>query len=260
MKNYPYQKKILIFIFFIPVIFFVSCDKSLIKEKKELLIYCGITMIKPMLEIKNIIEKQENCKITITKGGSGSLLKSIIYNKVGDLFLPGVDKYIIKAEKDNLIQSTVFVGYNRAAIFVQKGNPKNITSDLSNFLRDDLYIIIGNPETGSIGKETKQIFEKKRIFEGVKNNARQLTTDSKLLFRELKSKVADLTINWYAIYTDRNNDQFVDTLPINEEFAEKKKLVLGLLKTSDEQDLAKIFMNYAASKEGAEIFKRYGFY
>ncbi|MGD9212194.1 MAG: substrate-binding domain-containing protein, partial [Desulfobacteraceae bacterium] len=67
-----------------------SCSKQEAhKTEKELLVYCGITMIKPISEIAGKIEQQHSCKITITKGGSGNLLQSIKVNQVGDLYLPG---------------------------------------------------------------------------------------------------------------------------------------------------------------------------
>jgi molybdate transport system substrate-binding protein len=47
-------------------LFLISCKKN--KEStrtKELLIYCGITMVNPISDIARIIEKQEDCKILI---------------------------------------------------------------------------------------------------------------------------------------------------------------------------------------------------
>ncbi|MCP3672453.1 MAG: ABC transporter substrate-binding protein [Gammaproteobacteria bacterium] len=64
-----------------PVIF----DEPVVDARKELLIYCGITMIQPMSEIASIIERQEGVKISIIKGGSGNLLRSIRFNAAGDL-------------------------------------------------------------------------------------------------------------------------------------------------------------------------------
>jgi molybdate transport system substrate-binding protein len=62
-----------------------GCIKTTKQAGRELVIYCGITMIRPMVEIAAIIKKQEGCKIVLTKGGSGNLLKSIRINGVGDL-------------------------------------------------------------------------------------------------------------------------------------------------------------------------------
>ncbi len=229
-------------------------------KKEELLIYCGITMIKPMSEIASLIEEQEDCKIVITKGGSGNLLKSIRTNQVGDLYLPGSDSYIKTAVEEGLVTDTVFVGYNKAAMMVQKGNPKEISAELDNLTDQAYYVVIGNPESGSIGRESKKILEKKGIFEEVQSNARQLTTDSKDLILVLKNKEADLVVNWYATSTWPENEPYVDVLPIDEEYAQKKRLVIGLLDSSKQPDIARRFMEYAASEKGQAIFRKYGLY
>ena len=49
-------------------------------------------------------------------------------------------------------------------------------------------------------------------------------------------------------------------LSIDEKYATKKKLVLGLLKTSKYPGIARRFMEYAASDKGRDLFKRYGLY
>lgn len=227
---------------------------------KELLIYCGITMIRPMTEIAEIIETQENCKIIVTKGGSGNLLKAININKVGDLYLPGSDSYIKKCVTDGLVTDTVFVGYNKAAIMVQKGNPKKITADLDNLTNKDYIVVIGNPNSGSIGRETKKILDKKGIFRAVEENVQQLTTDSKDLFFVLKDKQADVVINWYAVATWPENEPYVDVVPIAAEYASKNTLVIGLLSMSRYPDIARKIMDYAASEKGHRIFNKYGLY
>ena len=70
--------------------------------KKELVIYCGITMTRPMAEIAAIIEQETGSTIKIIKGGSGNLLKSILHNEVGDMYLPGSDKYFETIEENTL--------------------------------------------------------------------------------------------------------------------------------------------------------------
>jgi molybdate transport system substrate-binding protein len=239
---------------------FAACENQTEKEKtpKELLIYCGITMIRPMTKIANIIEKQENCKIIITKGGSGNLLKSIKANKMGDLYLPGSDSYIKTCLKENLVSKSALVGHNIAQMMVQKGNPKSITPDLENLLNPEYYVVLGNPQSGSIGRETKKILDKKGIFNKAMANARLLTTDSKDLIKMLKNKEADLVINWYATSVWPENKPYVDVLKINPRYVEPKKLVLGILKTSKYPEIAEKFLNYASSEKGRAIFAEFG--
>ncbi len=236
-----------------------ACEKA-VPEEKELLVYCGITMIEPMTEIARIIEKEQNCRIVLIKDGSGNLLRSIRANMVGDLFLPGSEGYLVTAREEGLVAESVPVGFNKAALMVQKGNPKRITADLENLTKGDYYVVIGNANSGSIGRETKKILEKKGIYERVLENAKRLTTDSKDLTVVLKNGEADLVINWYATAVWPENRPHIDVLPIDEAYAEKKKLVLGLLATSRHPQIARRFMELAASEEGRRIFDRHGFY
>lgn len=239
-----------------------GCSKT--KEEaasgKELLIYCGITMIRPMSEIAAIVEKQENCKIKITKGGSGNLLKSILYNKTGDLYLPGSKKYfnIIETQHKGLVTKKVMVGHNIAVIMVQKGNPKRITADLSNLADNNYGVVIGNPDSGSIGKETKNILQSRGIFESVIKNVMSLTTDSKDLTKAIKNKEADIVISWYAASTWDDNPTYIDIIRIDSKYAKTKKLAIGLLKFSRHPDIAKKIMSLAASAQGKKIFSKYG--
>ena len=226
----------------------------------ELLIYCGITMHAPMSEIAKIIEEREHCRILITKDGSGNLLSAIESSGVGDLFLPGSEGYMNTCLEKGLVSDTVLVGYNKAAMMVQKGNPKQITADLHHLVNPAYVVVLGSPETGSIGKETKRILDKKGIFDEAIAMAHMLTTDSKDLVRVLKDKEADIVVNWYATSTWSENVEYIDALPIDEQYAEKKKLVLGLLKSSRRPEIARKFMEFASSEEGHALFEKYGLY
>jgi molybdate transport system substrate-binding protein len=219
-----------------------------------------MTMIQPMSQIASIIEQRENVKISILKGGSGDLFDAIRFNQIGDLYLPGSESYIEQSIAEGLVSRTVHVGYNKAAIMVREGNPKSVPSSLDALKNPDLYVVIGNPNSGSIGKETKKILTAADIFDEVMNNAKELTTDSKRLVSVLKKGEADLVINWYATSTWEENAPFIDAVSIDEKLAEKKRLMLGLLTTSKHPVIANKFMDFAASVEGQQIFDRYGLY
>jgi len=250
------MKQVLIIFFLLSV---VSCANNNHKKTKELLIYCGITMEKPIYEIAQIIEKQENCKIFITIGGSENLYNSFLINEVGDMYISGSESYIEKGISYNYILDTVFVGVNKAVMMVKKGNPKNISNILESLTNTDYRVVIGNPNSGSIGKETKRILSKKNIFKEVSNNTIYFTTDSKDLIIAIKNNDADLIINWQASSTWDDNKRYVDVLSIDEEFAKEKKLFLGLLKYSKHPAISKKFIEFASSSEGKAIFKKYGF-
>lgn len=248
---------------FATVVLISGCSNQGTDEimEKELVIYCGITMIRPMAQIASMIEKEKGCKIKIIKGGSGNLLKSILHNKVGDMYLPGSEKYfeIIDRKHQGLVTHKTFVGYNRAVLMVQKGNPLNLPGDLNILTNKELVVVIGDPDSGSIGKETKKILDRKGIFREVVENSSKLTTDSKDLARTIVEKEADVVINWYAVSTWDNTQDYIDALDIDAKYAKKKKLLIGKLKYTKYPEIVDRFIELASSDQGRKIFSKHGF-
>lgn len=229
------------------------------KAPRILTVYCGITMVKPLEELSVVFEKRNYCKVRIISGGSGTLMEQLLKNKDGDLFLPGSAAYIdtLKKEHPGLIVDTRHVGYNRAAIFVKEGNPKEISSDLENLMNPEYRVIIGASEKGSIGKETRQLLIRKGIYDQVLKNTR-VTLHSESLVKALISGNADIAVNWYAVSTWPENEKAVDAIPIDEAWTQKKKLVFARLSDSKEPNLAQAFLLRAASDTGKAMFKKYG--
>lgn len=230
-------------------------------KKPTLIFYCGITMVKPIKEMAKIIEEKYNVNIKISQGGSKDLYDSLKYSRLGDLYLPGSKSYRTASLKDSLLLDAVTIGYNKAAIFVQKGNPKNIKS-LDDFINEELSTILCNPKSGSIGKMTKKIFKaykQEEFFDEAYDNSTEIGTDSRNLNRALIEKRADLTINWRATSYWPENKKHIDIIEIDDKYAPKKELVISLLSFSQNKEIAKAFMEFAVSKEGKEIMKKYGF-
>lgn len=225
---------------------------------KELLIYCGTTMAKPIRSIADQFEQRYDCEVKMILGGSGELLRSITVNRQGDLFLPGMASYIRKAIHNGLVLETVRVGYNQAVIVVAAANPLQIDGRLENFANPRLKIALGNPEMASIGFETRQILQSKGIYEAVNNNVIFFTTDSQDLTEAIIDGKADLTINWRAAATA--HQQHCEIIPIAGNYAPAHELLLGRLIYSIDSDLADSFMQLTVSDEGRAIFSQYGFH
>lgn len=227
--------------------------------KKDMLIYCGITMVTPMKEIAARFEKVNNCTITITQGGSEDLYQSLAYSKVGELYLPGSQAYRKKHIDDGFLTDYVEVGYNQAALLVQKGNPKNIAADVKILADGNYAAVIGNPESCSIGKQSEKILTKQGIFDAVVNNVILIAADSRTMNKTIIDSSADVILNWGATAFFEENKEYMDRLALPDSIASKKKLQLSLLSFARDPDLARKFMEYAVSVEGQEVFHKYGF-
>lgn len=153
----------------------------------------------------------------------------------------------------------VHVGYNQAALLVDKGNPKSVTPDLQQLLRQDLDVVLCSHEVGSIGRESKKLLESANIYNQVLQRAIYLTSDSRNLNGALKQGDADLIINWRATAFFEENRETMDVIDLDPGLAIPKKLLLNLLTFSKHPDVSRRFMEYAASEEGQAIFRQYGF-
>ena len=254
--NLVYRKLLLIL-----VLVYVTTYNLNASVKPTLLFYCGITMVKPMVEISKIIEKKHNCNIKIIQGGSKDLYQSLSYSKKGDLYLPGSDSYRNKYLKFGYLLDYVDIGFNQAAIFTTKGNPKNI-ENLDNLVDENIGTMLCNPNSGSIGKMTKNLLIKYKgedFFDEAYDLTLAISTDSRNLNKSLIDKKVDMTINWRATAFWPENSPYIDIINIDEKYAPKKRLVLNLLSFSKNKDIAKALMKFTSSPEGLAIMKKYGF-
>lgn len=252
------MKKIGFYLILIGV-FLASCKSDEVEKKQEILVYCGITMVKPISQIAQIIEKQENCKIIIVQGGSEDLYESIVKSKTGDLYLPGSKLFYDNHFAEGILLENQIVGYNQLALMVQKGNPKNIKPDVRELLNPQLKTMIGNYETGSVGKETEQQLKKIGIYEQVFQNAATIAADSRDMNKYLIKKEVDLILNWKAtgFFEDTRNE--IDVIAVSDSLFPKKPILITKVKYSKNIKLAQKFIDFAVSEKGKAIFKYYGF-
>lgn len=227
--------------------------------KTELLLYCGITMVRPMTEIAQAFEQRENVKITIAQGGSEDLYQSAKKSGVGDWYLPGEPSYRDRHLPEGLLGDYVTVGYNQMALMVQKGNPKKIKSDPRELLRKDVVAIIGNADSGSVGQETKQILDSLGIYSQVLRAAAFLVPDSRSMVNAMKREEADVAMNWRAVGYFPDNAVKIDVVDLDAKLAQPQALLLNMLKSTRNPDLAKRFMAYAAGDEAQAVFRKHGF-
>jgi molybdate transport system substrate-binding protein len=228
-------------------------------QEQNLLIYCGITMVRPITEISRLFEQRENIRITISQGGSEDLYQSAKKSRLGDLYLPGEPSYRAKHLSEGLLGDYKIIGYNQMALFVQKGNPKRLKGDAKELLRKDITIIIGNAESGSVGQETKAMLDTVGIYPQVVTKAAFLMPDSRAINLAMKRGEADATLNWRATAFFPDNAVHIDAINLDPKIAKPQALLLNQLTFSKNPALSRKFIEFAASEEGQSIFRKHGF-
>lgn len=226
---------------------------------EQMLLYCGITMVKPMTEIAQLFEKQENVKIAIAQGGSEDIFQSVAKGTVGDWYLPGEPSYFQAPERQRFFAERVLVGHNKMALMVQKGNPKHIRPDLKELLRKDVVSIIGNPESGSVGKESRRMLQAAGLYDKVVRSVAFLAPDSRSITNALKKGDADVSLNWKATAYFPDNVDHLAAIELDTTISPPQPLMLLRLHSSRRPDLATRFMKLASGEDGQAIFRKYGF-
>ncbi len=238
----------------------LSASPLYANDPPELLIYGGITMVRPISELAQNFEKTERVKIRISQGGSEDLYQSAKLSRQGDLYLHGEPSYRELYLAEGLLGDYAIIGYNRMAMMVAKGNPHAVKSEPTELLRPELDVIIGNAKSGSVGKETESILKALGIYAQVLDRAIYLAPDSRALMTAMKRGEADVIMNWRAVGFFPDNAPFIDVIDLDPRLAKPEALLLTQLVFSKHPQLARKFMSYAASPEGQAIIRKYGFF
>jgi len=227
------------------------------KDRKTLIIFCGITMVSPMMELASRFEAAHNVTVKMTYGGSQDLAKSIEVNHLGDIYFPGFKRFVDAMKAKGHVVDSEMVGHNELTIFVPKGNPKKMTGDLSQLVDPSLAVVIGHEDLGSVGKESKRVLSAMDIYDPVVRNTVFMASDSKGLSAAIREGKADIVLNWRAVAQIKDSSDYIDVIPIKD--VAPKPLVMASLVYSANPELAKSFLQLCVSSEGRAIFKRFGF-
>ena len=256
LKNIRFLSAAIIFFL---LLMFIIPPRTEANPRNSLLIYCGITMVRPMTELAKQFEKQENITIAIAQGGSEDLYQSAKKSRQGDLYLPGEPVFRIKHQPEGLLGEYRVLGVNQMSIVVRKGNPKKVKPDLKELLRKDLSVVLGSSESGSVGVEAKRILTEAGLYQKVAAKASQMLPDSRNVMAAMRKGEADVTLSWRATAFFPDNSPHLESIDLPASVAAPQELQLTLLTFSKNQSLAKKFMEYAAGPQGRAVFTRYGF-
>ena len=225
----------------------------------NLLIYCGITMVRPVTDIARLFEKQEKISIAVAQGGSEDLYQSAKKSRQGDLYLPGEPIFRIKHQPEGLLGEYKVLGLNQMAMMVKKGNPKKVKPELKELLRKDLVVVLGSSESGSVGVEAQRTLKQAGLYDKVAARVAQMLPDSRSIMAAMRRGEADVTLSWRATGYFPDNAPHIDVLDLPPNVAPPQELQLTLLTFSKNQAMSRKFMEFAAGPQGQAIFRRYGF-
>ncbi|MDB5286051.1 MAG: sulfate-binding protein [Mucilaginibacter sp.] len=195
---------------------------------------------------------------SITIGNMRITLKPDVYT-AGKSKTDQMPEYFIKTEP---------YAYNRLAIMVQKGNPKNVKS-LKDLGRPDVRVSMPNPEWEGIGKRIEEAYAlagtetlRTTIMEDkVKDSTTYLTqihhrqTPMRIMYHQSDAAPVWYSEAFYQVMIKHPVDMV--EIPAGENI--NATYVAGQMKNAPHVQAAKDFMDFLISPTAKAIYRKYGF-
>ncbi len=234
--------------------------RTVARPTDTLTMYCAAGVRPPVAEIAEQYEKEYGVHIQIEYGGSNTLLSRLEVARTGDLYLAADDSYTNLAREKGLVRETIPVATMKPVILVAGGNPKMIHS-ISDLLRDDVRVALGNPDQAAIGRKVRRLLKQSGHWDALEK--RVSTTG---VFKPTVPEVAndvklgsvDAAIVWDAVaglYPE------LEAVSVPELDAGSSQITVGIVSTSTRPTAALKFARYLSARDrGLKVFARRGFH
>jgi molybdate transport system substrate-binding protein len=225
-------------------------------EPNTLVLYCAAGIKPPVEAAAKKYEEEYGVSIQLQYGGSGTLLSNIKVAKRGDLYLAADDSYLEIARGEGLAAEGIPLAKMVPIIAVQKGNPKKIES-LDDLWREDVRVVLANPDAAAIGKITRKLLEKLGKWESLKIKTKVFKPTVNDQANDVKLGTMDAAIIWDAVANQYPELEII-RVP---EFAQVEQLIsIGVLHSSKRPTAALRFARYlGAPNKGLRDFARLGY-
>ncbi|MDF2949622.1 MAG: molybdate transporter substrate-binding protein [Sedimentibacter sp.] len=201
-------------------------------------------------------EHNPNIKVNATYDSSGKLQTQIEEGAEIDVFMSAAMKQMNTLNEKGMIteDSIIELLENKIVLIAPKGSEKEISS-FEDILKADV-IAIGDPESVPAGQYAKEALENLKIWEQVLAKASLGTNVTEVL-----NWVAEGSADAGVVYsTDAISNENVEIkIEAPEGSVSKVIYPVGIVKSSEKQDAAKLFTDFLHGDEALKIFETYGF-
>jgi len=222
----------------------------------RLTVFAGAASQPATKEAARLFSEETGIAVDCTFGGSGTMLNQIRIEHFGDLYIPGSDDYMDKAEKESLVDpaSRRVVCWLLPVICVPKGNPEHIGA-LGDLARDGIRITMGDPKSVCLGSVAKAAFEKEGIYEAVQKRIVTFASDCQQIANLIRMDEVDAAVG-YDVF-QRQSPDLMDAVPLAG--AAAVNVPASVVSFSKQKEAAQRFADWLAGPKGREVFIRHGY-
>lgn len=230
---------------------------------ERLLVFAGAASKPPTEEAAQAFERKSGVKVELVFGGSGFVLSQMMLGRQGDIYFPGSSDFMEVAKKKGVVlpETERRLVYLAPAINVQKGNPKRIKT-LRDLIRPGIRVAIANPEGVCVGLYAVEIIEKsftsaeKAAF---RKNLVNYTESCEKTATAISLKAVDAVIGWGVF--QHWDPARIETIPLAQQEVRRVGYIpVAVSSFSKNRPLAQKFIDFLASSEGANIFRKHRYF
>ncbi|MEW5767446.1 MAG: molybdate ABC transporter substrate-binding protein [bacterium] len=227
-------------------------------QQNSLHVFAGAAGKPAIEEAVRLFEEDYQVKVDVTYGGSGEVLSQILLSQRGDVYIPGSDDYMDKAENKGVVDGRTrrIICDLKPSIVIRKANPKGI-NELEDLTQPGLKIAIGTPGAVCLGDIALEVFRQAGIEEKVAPNIVTYAHNCQHLLTLLKLKQVDAIIGWD--FYEHLAPQEVEGVELPQEIAQSRNIPAAVISFSKQKKLADKFVRFITGAKGKEIFEKYGY-
>ncbi|MFN7291338.1 MAG: molybdate ABC transporter substrate-binding protein [Pirellula sp.] len=225
-------------------------------DEPEITILCAASNQAVVEQIRKKYEAETGRKVALQFGNSQSLLAQLEISKRGDLYLPADDSFLSIAKNKKLIEEVLPIASMQIGLVVKKGNPKRI-STLKDLMRDDVRLVLADPDAAAVTKLTRSVLEKTGQWDAIKSTTKAFRSTVTEVAADVQISAADVGIVYGPVLTTFPELEFVRIEELNSGVSQ---VSIGITCNCSQPAAALHFARYLSSVDrGLQIYNENGF-
>lgn len=255
------MKKILSFVVaMIAILSLFGCEDSNHNKNEELVVFAASSLTESLMEIADIYNiANPDVELIYNFDSSGTLETQIEEGSVCDVFISASQKpmdslsCVLSDTKFDILQ-------NKVCLVVPKDNPKNLSSFedmIAHLSSGNIMLAIGNSDV-PVGEYTLKIFDYYNLDIEKLEASGCLTYGSNV--KEVSTQVTESMVDCGIVYQTDASTAHLDVVDIaTKKMCGEVIYPAAVIKSSDNPELAKNYLDFLKSDEVSKIFQKYGF-
>jgi len=236
----------------------IAPPPAAVRPPLSLTVFAGAASQPALQELARLYQSQHAVKIDISFGGSGAVLTQFNQEHYGDVYVPGSDDFMDKAEgKDAVLKDTrTALAYLVPVICVAKGNPKHVKG-LEDLARPDVRVVVGEPKSVCLGVIAQTTLQAEGLWDKVSPHVASYASSCEDVLQALLLGEADAVIGW-DVFARQHPDK-VEIVSLPAKYSRARNIPAAVIKWSQHAEPARAFIAFLASPEAQKVWRQHGY-